>query len=178
MAGLDNAGKTSILHVLAGDYDQSKIRPTRGVERKEMVIFGIPITQWDLGGQDAYRKTYLQESSNILNEMDLFIYVLDVNDKKRHQEAFQYYTEILKKLKKTNQNPPIIILIHKVDPNTADTAECQDSIQHLKTLFQKKSQDFRLNFLITSIFKKVTLTLAGGRMILSQLNIIIKKYES
>ncbi len=177
MAGLDAAGKTSILLVMAGEYDESKIHPTLGADRKEIKIFGIPIIQWDLGGQEIYRRTYLQEDSKLLNELDLLIYVIDVLDKQRHQETLKYYTDILKKFKETNQNPPIIIMLHKADPEILDTSEVQDSITHLKKLFQKSSQDFPLKFLITSIFNKESLTLAGGRMILSHLNTILKQYK-
>ena len=52
MAGLDFAGKTSILKILEGSYsDLDQIKPTLGSERTEWDILGFKIINWDLGGQ-------------------------------------------------------------------------------------------------------------------------------
>ena len=95
LMGLDEAGKTSILLSMSGDYEPSKIRPTLGAERSEINVLGFPIIRWDLGGQEQYRSNYLQRRSRILDDTDLLFYVVDIANKARYKEALMYYNDIL-----------------------------------------------------------------------------------
>src|SRR4030042_643204 len=57
LAGLDNAGKTSLLSVLQNKYSVIKnLLPTRGLSRETLEFFGMTLTAWDLGGEIAYRE--------------------------------------------------------------------------------------------------------------------------
>jgi len=164
--GLDEAGKTSILRSMAGEYDQSKIKPTLGAERSEIKVLGFPIVRWDLGGQEQYRTNYLQKRSRILDDTDLLFYVVDIADKERHKESLMYYIDILNYFREIGLMPSLVILLHKADPELLKSPECHASIKTVTDLFEKKSQDFDVEFFVTSIFNHKSLTDAFSHSIL------------
>lgn len=169
LMGLDNAGKTSILLSLVGEYEPSRVKPTLGAERSEMRVLGFPIIRWDLGGQEQYRANYLQKRSRILDDTDLLFYVVDVSDPKRYKEALLYYTDILSYFQEIGLFPSIIIFVHKADPEYLKSTECQNSIKDVVELFKQKSMDFEIEFYTTSIFNRRTLIDAFSRSILNLL---------
>ena len=166
LAGLDEAGKTSILLSMEGKYDPSVIRPTFGAERSEITVFGFPIYRFDLGGQRQYRSEYLQLRPRILDETDLLFYVVDINNKKRFQEALAYYVDILHYFHEIGLMPLIIILLHKADPEFLKSAEAQTSLKYLIDSFNEKSEDFEIEYFVTSIFNRKSLTDAFSKSIL------------
>ncbi len=155
--GLDEAGKTSILLSLAGDYDPSRVKPTLGAERSEFSVLGFPIIRWDLGGQEQYRANYLQKRSRILDDTDLLFYVIDLANKHRFEESLNYYSDILDYFREIGLVPQIIILLHKADPDFLKSADCQESIKYLVEQVKERTSDFDLEFFITSIFNRKTL---------------------
>ncbi len=168
LMGLDEAGKTSILLTMAGEYEPSKVKPTLGAQRSEMNVLGFPIFRWDLGGQEQYRANYLQKRSRILDDTDLLFFVVDVTDTNRYKEALMYYVDILKYFQEIGLVPQIVILIHKADPEFFRTPDCQKSVKELINLFKEKSQahDFEIEFFVTSIFNKRSLNEAFSQSIL------------
>ena len=58
--GLDDAGKTSIILALKREYSKiAIIKPTKGAQRRIFEFLGKDISEWDLGGQERYRISYL-----------------------------------------------------------------------------------------------------------------------
>lgn len=157
LMGLDNAGKTSIILSMAGKYDPSEIKPTKGIERSDTNILGNRVFRWDLGGQEKYRETYLKDRSYVLDQTDLLFYVIDIADKDRFEESLQFYIDVLNYLKKIETNPIIILFLHKTDPDFLRTPECQANIKHTTDLFTKNSQDFQTEVFTTTIFDYKTL---------------------
>jgi GTPase SAR1 family protein len=155
--GLDEAGKTSILLSMAGEYDPSRIKPTFGAERTEISVLGFPVYRWDLGGQEQYRSDYLQKRSRILDDTDLLFYVVDMKNQKRFKEALLYYIDILKYFQEIGLMPLIVILLHKADPEFLKTPESQKTIKFLIDTFNEKSDDFEVSYFITSIFNRKSL---------------------
>lgn len=166
LAGLDEAGKTSILLSMAGKYDPSVIKPTLGAERSEINIFGFPIYRWDLGGQEKYREDYLHKRSRILDDTDLLFYVIDINNKERFKESLTYYIDILHYFHEIGLMPLIIILLHKADPESLRNPEAQESIKYLIDLFNEASEEFEIEYFVTSIFNRKSLTDAFSKSIL------------
>ena len=80
--GLDNAGKTTILHRLhSGEVVQTV--PTIGFEVETVVIKNVQIQVWDLGGQNSIRpywRCYAPNTSGL-------VYVVDSSDQERLEEA-------------------------------------------------------------------------------------------
>ncbi|MDD1778021.1 MAG: ADP-ribosylation factor-like protein, partial [Candidatus Helarchaeota archaeon] len=112
-AGLANSGKTSILLNLKREY-HGEILPTKGIERSEMKVLGYTLIEWDLGGQSAFRKSYLQRKDTF-GDTNILYYVIDIHDSQSFEEAFDYFHEIIEIFRETNQTPKIVICFHKID---------------------------------------------------------------
>jgi small GTP-binding protein len=157
--GLANVGKTSILRTLERKYSLlGSLTPTKGIERSTFKIFGFQVSAWDLGGQEEYRKAFLQKNV-LFEETDLIIFVVDVKDAKNYEVAFDFYQKILEILTELNPNtfPPILILLNKVDPDTKNTPEIRKNIKILTDIFQEGSSNFKVDFFETSIYDEWSL---------------------
>ena len=161
--GLDNAGKTSIILSMAWRTEPFNMKPTEGIERTDMRVLGFPVFRWDLGGQIAYRKTYLKERSFVLNESDLIIYVVDLTDSSRFEESLKYYKEMLEYLNKIKLNPPIIIFLHKTDPIFMKSSDYPKNLQQLNSEFKLNSKGFKIELFTTSVYDRKTLVEAFSR---------------
>ena len=154
LMGLDQAGKTSILNILSRNYNlMDNQLPTAGIERHEIKILGIPIINWDFGGQESYREEYFN-NLEVFEKTDSLFFVIDALNAVRYQEALEYYKEILLNLEKLELKPNIMVLIHKVDPNLTNTPEMLELIEEIKKLFLSNSGDNTISFFITSIFDR------------------------
>lgn len=157
VVGLENVGKTSILLTMEKKYSLlGALTPTKGIERSIFKIFGYKVSAWDLGGQEAYRKGYLQKDI-FFEETDLFLYCVDVKDPKNYDLALDYYQKIIEIFNKLNIEPPIIIFLHKVDPDIKNTPEIRQNIKILKDMFQEGSGNRQIEFFETSIFDEWSL---------------------
>ncbi|CAF1019296.1 unnamed protein product [Didymodactylos carnosus] len=82
LLGLDNAGKTTLLKVLASE-DISHITPTQGFNIKSVASNGFKLNVWDIGGQRRIRPFW----RNYFENTDVLIYVIDSADRKRFEET-------------------------------------------------------------------------------------------
>ena len=158
--GLDFAGKTSILKVLEGSYsDLDQIKPTLGSKRSEWDILGFKIMNWDLGGQKQYRDEYLANKGQILHDTNLLIFVVDAQDADRFDEAGTYFNNILQALEDLEIRCPVLLCIHKMDPNIVDNPDIQTNLEKITDLFSEYSQihDVEIKVYITSIFDQKSL---------------------
>ncbi|MHA1132032.1 MAG: ADP-ribosylation factor-like protein [Candidatus Helarchaeota archaeon] len=158
-AGLDNSGKTSILYVLEDKFSMLNPTPTIGVERETFNVLGFPIICWDLGGQDKYRKTYIQ-NERAFSDTDLLFFILDIQDRSRLGDAADYFEQILEQFKDLDQFPPIIICLHKLDPDIRQDDRIQSNVQVARQVFKRKARGFDVQMFETTIYEKWTLTFA------------------
>ncbi|MFX1354735.1 MAG: ADP-ribosylation factor-like protein, partial [Promethearchaeota archaeon] len=120
--GLDNAGKTAILTKYGGRLgidELANLKPTKGVHRQFIKTeeSELDVFIWDMGGQKQYRNKYMKHPELYFLQIDLLIYVIDIQDSERFAESFEYFEEILQILTTLEENPFIVIYIHKVDPD-------------------------------------------------------------
>ncbi len=82
VAGLDNAGKTSILTALNKKYDFQKdivsLTPTIRVEYQATEFLKNRVVFWDMGGQEKYRKLYQEKQDLYFADTDLLVYIVDI----------------------------------------------------------------------------------------------------
>jgi small GTP-binding protein len=163
VVGLDNAGKTAILTKFGGQLgimDLAKLKPTKGVDRTHLELqgSGVDLYIWDMGGQLEYRDNYLQNPERYFLGTDLIIYVIDVQDPDRYAESFEYFEKILEILKMLEENPFIMVYIHKHDPDLKYDPEILLNTEVLKdNLSQLLGQyGFDYEAYLTSIFSLIT----------------------
>ncbi|MFX1375337.1 MAG: ADP-ribosylation factor-like protein [Promethearchaeota archaeon] len=140
VVGLSNAGKTTILKKFGGQIgikDLAKLKPTKGAERQEIITSDLILIIWDFGGQQEYREMYIQDPHRYFLKIDLIIYVIDLQDPNKYGESIEYFKQILEILEKLEENPHILIFIHKYDPDLKDTPEVLLNIEFVKDLIKK-----------------------------------------
>jgi len=110
--GLDNAGKTTLLHVLKSNHLKAP-NPTFHPTSEELTIEGIDFKAWDLGGHRTARKVW----RDYFPVVDAIVYLVDASDRERIPETHE---ELDKLLNDTNLSKiPFVILGNKVDNTTA-----------------------------------------------------------
>jgi GTPase SAR1 family protein len=161
--GLDNAGKTAILAQFGGRLGISELvalQPTKGVDRKHIKTedSDVDLFIWDLGGQYQYRNKYLKNPESYFLETDLLIYVIDVQDPDRYPESFEYFEDVLEILNLLEENPFVMIYIHKFDPDIKGDQEILLNIELLKeNLNQLLTQHgFDYEAYLTSVYSLIT----------------------
>ncbi len=161
--GLDNAGKTAILNKFGGKLgisDLVSLTPTKGVDRRNIQMEGseLDLFIWDMGGQKEYRNKYLSHPEQYFLEIDLLIYVIDIQDSERFAESFEYFEEILKILKTLEENPFIMVYIHKHDPDLRYNPEIVLSVELLKDNLNQLLTQYGYDFeaYLTSIYSLIS----------------------
>ncbi|GAB4328632.1 MAG: hypothetical protein Kow0069_35900 [Promethearchaeota archaeon] len=158
LVGLDNAGKTSLLAALQDKYSGIRnLLPTRGLSREVLDFFGFPIVSWDLGGQLVYReKLYFAKPELFFADADLVMFVVDVQDFERYDEALEYFRQILAALEELRESPKLMVVFHKLDPDIRDDPTVTSQRNKLVAEFTKSKRNFNLIFVSTTIYDKVS----------------------
>ncbi|CAF0874154.1 unnamed protein product [Adineta steineri] len=122
LLGLDNAGKTTLLKVLASE-DISHITPTQGFNIKSVQSTGFKLNVWDIGGQRKIRPYW----RNYFENTDVLIYVIDSSDRKRFDETNQELSELLEEEKL--HGVPLLVFANKQDLlNAAKASDITDGL--------------------------------------------------
>lgn len=80
--GLDNAGKTTLLHKLRYGQVRSFV-PTQRPTSEEITVGNVSFKAWDLGGHEAVRVLWQQYEM----AADAIVFVIDSADRERLREA-------------------------------------------------------------------------------------------
>ena len=124
--GLDNAGKTTLLHMLTHDK-MTQSPPTFHPGSEEFTVGNCKIKAFDLGGHETARKVW----DNYHSTADAVIYLIDTADRERFQEAKIELDKLL--AIEGMQNTPFLILGNKIDISGAAS---EQELRHLMGLHQ------------------------------------------
>ena len=163
VAGLDAAGKTSLLSKFGGRLGMNEMistHPTKGVVRMKFEDSKLNLFIWDLGGQIEYRERYLTNPEQYFLQLDLFIYVIDVQDPARFDESFDYFEKIVDSVILLEESPFILIFLHKFDPDLKKDPKILLNIELLKDnineLLKKKDYALEIEIYLTSIYTLIS----------------------
>ncbi|MHA1805168.1 MAG: ADP-ribosylation factor-like protein [Promethearchaeota archaeon] len=178
IAGLCEAGKTAIISKLGGKLgiaDLASLKPTKGVERKKIKTENLELIIWDMGGQRQYREGYLKDPELYFMDIDLLVYVIDVQDSEKFEESIKYLEEVLNVLTMLEENPYILIFIHKYDPEIKASPEILLNIEFLKErlseVLNKEGRSFNHEVYCTSIYSLIFIEPSFSKMIKEVLNV-------
>ncbi|MFX0023782.1 MAG: ADP-ribosylation factor-like protein [Candidatus Hermodarchaeota archaeon] len=163
VCGLDAAGKTSLLSKFGGRLgisDMISTHPTKGVVRMKFGSSNLNLFIWDLGGQEEYRERYLANPEQYFVELDLLMFVIDVQDSDRFEESLQYFEKIIDSIILLEETPYILIFIHKYDPDLKNDPKILLNVElikdNLNELLKRKKGDFDLEIYLTSIYSLIS----------------------
>eukprot|EP01096_Ripella_sp_DP13-Kostka_P002641 TRINITY_DN1355_c0_g1_i1.p1 TRINITY_DN1355_c0_g1~~TRINITY_DN1355_c0_g1_i1.p1 ORF type:complete len:202 (-),score=56.81 TRINITY_DN1355_c0_g1_i1:327-908(-) len=111
LLGLDNAGKTTLIHKLKHGTVHN-FTPTKRAQNEDIILGRVTLNAWDLGGHDKAREAW----SSYFFQSDAVIFMIDAADPSRFEEAREELKFLLED--EGLQDVPFLILGNKADdPN-------------------------------------------------------------
>ena len=144
--GLDNAGKSALLHVLKTDR-VTQTRPTIHPHSEELKMGNLVLNTFDLGGHVQARYIW----RDYFPAIDAILFLVDAVDTARFEEAYKELTNILESPELVNI--PIAILGNKIDMAGAVSIEELKAALNYDELFAKANRPMEV--FMTSVTKKI-----------------------
>ncbi len=151
--GLKASGKTSIVYSLQKKINLLNfvnLKPTRGINKIEFEEGNSKFYIWDFGGQESYRKDYIERMDRYFNEAKKFIYVIDIQEQELYDNSLEFLEDIMLILKNKELYVNISIFLHKYDPDLE--IDENDPINLVKKIQALIPQEFKFKIFKTSIY--------------------------
>jgi len=109
LVGLQNAGKSTLVQVIADGSFQEDMIPTVGFNMRKFTKGKVQIKMWDLGGQPRFRGMWERYCANV----SAIVYVVDAADHKQLDTAREELHELI--VKPATKDIPLLVLGNKRD---------------------------------------------------------------
>mmetsp|Transcript_3206 Transcript_3206/g.6351 ORF Transcript_3206/g.6351 Transcript_3206/m.6351 type:complete len:182 (+) Transcript_3206:85-630(+) len=120
--GLDNAGKSTLVHKLCKNEVRAFI-PTTKAQAQTFTLGGVEFTAWDLGGHEQVRDLWEEYYTGA----DGIVFMVDSADTARFGEAKKELKELLKH--EALEGTPLLVLGNKSDmPGSKGRAELLEGL--------------------------------------------------
>lgn len=124
MIGLQNAGKTSLVNVIATGTFNDDMIPTVGFNMRKVTKGKVTIKLWDLGGQPRFRSMWERYCRGV----QVVVFVVDSADMDSIEASKKELHELLSK--PSLEGIPLLVLGNKNDlPGALSTTELIDKLE-------------------------------------------------
>merc|ERR1711871_46783 len=132
LVGLQNAGKSTLVQVIADGSFQDDMIPTVGFNMRKITKGKVQIKMWDLGGQPRFRGMWERYCANV----SAIVYVVDAADHKQVDTSREELHELI--AKPATKDIPLLVLGNKRDLPEALPEEAIIERMHLKDITDRE----------------------------------------
>ena len=154
--GLDDAGKSTLISLLNKEPFSKAIdqEPTIDVSHSNLSLENTETLIWDFAGQTEFRTQYIENPEDYFLKIDVVIFVIDIQNQERYEEALNYIGEILKTIQFLGEKPFVLFMLHKFDPELHQNSDLQIGLNYIKEELAKtiKPYSFHYEMIPSSIY--------------------------
>jgi len=156
LTGLSGCGKTSLYSVAFAEKtpeDTKRLSPTILYETRRHPFLGLQVGIFDFGGQEQYRKEYM-EKPEVFRGTDILICIVDLHDPNSFDQAKEYFEGLLDIHRKNNEKPKIFLFLHKYDTEDYQKEYLDTNVKSAKEIFLDIFKDYDFDYMLTSIYQQ------------------------
>ena len=153
---MGGCGKTSLYSVAFAEKtpeDTKRLSPTILYETRRHPFLGLQVGIFDFGGQEQYRKEYM-EKPEIFRGTDILICIVDLHDPDSFDQAKEYFEGLLDLHRKNNEKPRVLLFLHKYDTEYYPKELLDTNVKNSKEIFSDMFKDYDLDLKLTSIYQQ------------------------
>ncbi len=179
LTGLGGCGKTSLYSVAFAEKtpeDTKRLSTTILYEIRRHPFLGLQVGIFDFGGQEQYRKEYM-EKPEVFRGTDILICIVDLHDPNSFDQAKEYFEGLLDIHRKNNEKPKIFLFLHKYDTEDYQKELLDTNVKNAKEIFLDIFKDYDFDYMLTSIYQQDELAKVFRDILISSYKDLKKSVE-